>query len=69
MIGLLDKGMIDKLNPKQRILAMEDIGQTQLLNTDEVAERIVRSLYLPKVIGVQNSREGELVVRRDGFQK
>ncbi|MDD4746599.1 MAG: SDR family NAD(P)-dependent oxidoreductase [Salinivirgaceae bacterium] len=69
MIGLLDKGMIDKLNPKQRILAMEDIGQSKLLNTNEVAERIVRSLYLPKVIGVEHSREGELVVRRDGFSK
>ena len=67
MIGLLDKGMIEKLNPKQRIFAMENIGQKELLKTSEVADKIVRSLYIPKVLKVEHSREGELVVRRDGF--
>ncbi len=67
MIGLLDKGMVDKLTPKQQAAAMDSIGQKTLLNTSEVAERIVRSLYLPKVVGVKHSREGELIVRRDGF--
>ncbi len=67
MIGLLDKGMVEKLNPKQQIQAMESIGQKELLDTPTVAERIVRSLYVPKVIGVKHAREGELVVRRDGF--
>lgn len=67
MIGLLDKGMVDKLNTKQQVTAMNSIGQKSLLNTAEVADRIVRSLYLPKVIGVKHSREGELIVRRDGF--
>ena len=67
MIGLLDKGMVDKLNKKQQVAAMNSIGQKSLLNTADVADRIVRSLYLPKVIGVKHSREGELIVRRDGF--
>lgn len=69
MIGLLDKGMVDKLSSKQQIAAMESIGQPELLNTAEVADKIVRSLYLPKVIGVKHSREGELIVRRHGFTR
>jgi len=66
-IGLLDKGMVEKLSPPQQITAMNGIGQKQLLNTEKVAQRIVKSLYLPKVINVTHTREGELIVRRDGF--
>ena len=67
MLGLLDKGMVEKLNPKQQIAAMESINQKELIHTNDVAERIVKSLYLPKVLGVHNSREAELIVRRDGY--
>lgn len=67
MLGLLDKGMVDKLTPKQQITAMNSINQKQLIDTHNVAERIVKSLYLPKVLEVTNSREGELIVRRDGY--
>lgn len=68
MIGLLDKGMVDKLNGKQRAAAMESIGQPGPMDTAETADRIARSLYLPKVIGTRDSREGELLVRRDGYR-
>ncbi len=66
-IGLLDKGMVEKLSPKQQIAAMSSVGQKSLLDTNMVAERIVKSLYLPKILNVKHDREGELIVRRDGF--
>ena len=68
MLGLLNKGMVEKLNRKQQITAMAEIGQKELINTAEAALRIVKSLYLPKVIGVHSSREGDMIVRRDGYK-
>ena len=67
MLGLLNSGMVDKLNPKQQLAAMMSINQPRLLPAAEVADRIVRSLYRPKVINVQHSWEGDLIVRRDGY--
>ncbi len=67
MLGLLNIGMVDKLNPKQQLAAMMSINQPRLLPAEEVADRVVRSLYRPKVANVQHSWEGDLIVRRDGY--
>ncbi|ALO16867.1 3-oxoacyl-[acyl-carrier-protein] synthase 3 [Salinivirga cyanobacteriivorans] len=67
MLGLLNSGMVDKLNPKQQLAAMMSINQPRLLPAGEVADRVVRSLYRPKVANVQHSWEGDLIVRRDGY--
>lgn len=68
MLGLLDSGMVDKLNPKQKLAAMMSINQSELLPAADVASRIVHSLYRPKVLNVQHSWEGDLIVRRDGYK-
>jgi 3-oxoacyl-[acyl-carrier-protein] synthase III/short-subunit dehydrogenase len=68
MLGLLSAGMVEKLNPKQQLAAMMSINQQRLLPAQEVADRIVRSLYRPKVANVHHSWEGDLIVRRDGYK-
>ncbi|PLX22896.1 MAG: hypothetical protein C0599_05275 [Salinivirgaceae bacterium] len=68
MLGLLSAGMVEKLNPKQQLAAMMSINQQRLLPAAEVADRIVRSLYRPKVANVHHSWEGDLIVRRDGYK-
>jgi 3-oxoacyl-[acyl-carrier-protein] synthase III/short-subunit dehydrogenase len=68
MLGLLSSGMVDKLNPKQQLAAMMSINQQRLLPAEEVADRIVRSLYRPKVTNVNHSWDGDLIVRRDGYK-
>lgn len=68
MLGLLDSGMVDKLNPKQRLAAMMNINQPELLPAGDVARRIVHSLYRAKVLNVKHSWEGDLIVRRDGYK-
>ncbi|MDX2442291.1 MAG: SDR family NAD(P)-dependent oxidoreductase [Bacteroidales bacterium] len=67
MIGLFNGGMTDKLNPKQIDSVMTSVNQEKIDNANSVAERIVRSLYIPKVINTTDSDEGVLVVRKDGF--
>lgn len=67
MLGLLNTGMVEKLDEKQKINALMSINQPKLLPAKDVAERIVRSLYRPKVLDVQHQWEGDLIVRRDGY--
>lgn len=67
MIGLFNGGMTDKLNPKQIDAVMTSINQEQIENAEAIAEKIVRSLYIPKVINTTDIDEGVLVVRKDGF--
>ncbi|MGD2087984.1 MAG: SDR family NAD(P)-dependent oxidoreductase [Candidatus Aminicenantes bacterium] len=68
MPGLLDKGMTDILDGKAKSAALYAINQPALLKTEQVAERIVRSLYIPKVLKVDDRYEGSLLVRRDGYR-
>ena len=67
MLGILDGGMAKELDTKQQKIAMNSIGQEKLLSSIEVAERIVKSLYKPKVLNVRDSYENTLLVRRDGY--
>jgi 3-oxoacyl-[acyl-carrier-protein] synthase-3 len=68
MLGLLSSGMVDKLSAKQRLAAMMSINQPALLEARQVAQRIVHSLYRPKVPFVQHEWEGDLILRRDGYK-
>ena len=67
MIGLFNGGMTDKLNQKQIDSVMTAINQEKIDDAKTVAERIVRSLYIPKVINTRDKEEGVLIVRKDGF--
>lgn len=67
MPGITDGGMADLLDDKQKYNAMLSIGQEDIVPICEVAKRIVRSLYIPKVLKVSDKYEGALLVRRDGY--
>lgn len=68
MPGIVETGMTEQLNPKQVFMAMQQINQEKLLTSNEVAERIVKSLYLIKVNKVDDTFENILTVRRDAYQ-
>ncbi len=65
--GIIDGGMTGKLNPEQINASMMMAGQKELIPLNEIAERIVKSVYIPKVLKVRNSYEGVLLVRKDGY--
>jgi len=67
MIGLFDGGMTDKLDQKQIDAVKTSINQEKVDNASQVAERIVKSLYIPKVMDTNDTYEGVLIVRKDGF--
>lgn len=68
MPGLINSGMVNVLNDKQINAAMVGINQVALIEPDDIAQRIVKSLYLPKVTKVFDSYEQALLVRRDGYR-
>ena len=67
MPGLIDTGMTKQLSEKQIFSAMQTINQEKILSKEEVAERIVKSLFLINVIAVEDTFENILTVRRDGY--
>jgi len=67
MPGIIDGGMADKLDDKQKYSAMLSIGQEKILSVSDVAKRIVKSLMVLKIQDVQDVYESALLVRRDGY--
>jgi len=67
--GVIDGGMTNLLNEAQIQASMLEVGQQELIPLNDIAERIVRSLYIPKVAKVRNTYEGVLVVRKDGYTR
>ena len=67
MPGLVSGGMADELEAKHIADAKMSINQEHDISLQDVAERMVKSLYIPKVLQVHDSYEGALLVRRDGF--
>lgn len=65
--GIIDAGMMAKLNDAQKTASMMAIGQKALIKLDDIANRMVQALYLPKVSGVRNTYEGVLRVIRDAY--
>jgi len=68
MPGIVQTGMTEQLNSKQVFMAMQQINQEELLFADQVAERIVKSLYLININKVDDSFENIATIRRDGYQ-
>lgn len=68
MPGLIDTGMTSKLDTRQIFAVLSELNQPALLTPEKVAERIVRLLHLPKVLYLQESYEGLLLVRKDGYK-
>jgi 3-oxoacyl-[acyl-carrier-protein] synthase III/NAD(P)-dependent dehydrogenase (short-subunit alcohol dehydrogenase family) len=67
--GVIDGGMTEVLNAEQINASMQAVGQEKLIPLKEIAGRMVKSLYIPKVAGVRSHYEGVLVVRKDGYTK
>lgn len=67
--GVIDGGMTSKLNAAQIAMSMQSIGQKALIPMDAIADRVFKSMFLPKVQGVEAKYESALMVRRDGYQK
>ncbi|HOY38623.1 MAG: SDR family NAD(P)-dependent oxidoreductase [Bacteroidales bacterium] len=69
MPGIIDGGMGNLLNREQKAAGMMQIEQNEPLETGRIAERMVKSLYLPKVTNTRDSFENNLLVRKDGYFK
>ena len=67
MPGVVNTGMTEQLSEKQQFAAMQMINQEQILEKQELADRIVKSLCLIKVKMVDDTFENILTVRRDGY--
>ncbi len=67
--GIIDGGMTEVLNSTQINASMLAVGQEKLIPLKEIANRMVRSLYIPKVTKVRSHYNGVLVVRKDGYSK
>jgi 3-oxoacyl-[acyl-carrier-protein] synthase III/NAD(P)-dependent dehydrogenase (short-subunit alcohol dehydrogenase family) len=67
MAGILDAGSSKLIPDKDAFRFMIENGQELPISTRETAYRIVSSLYIPKVLNVQNTYEGPMLVRRDGY--
>jgi 3-oxoacyl-[acyl-carrier-protein] synthase III/NAD(P)-dependent dehydrogenase (short-subunit alcohol dehydrogenase family) len=67
MPGMVDGGMAKYLDEKQKQATMMAIGQKEATSLPVIAQRIVNSLYIPKVSGTNSTYEDVLTVRRDGY--
>ncbi|MBI9068050.1 MAG: SDR family NAD(P)-dependent oxidoreductase [Salinivirgaceae bacterium] len=67
--GIIDGGMTAVLNQAQINASMMAVGQDQLIPLNDIASRMVKSLYIPKVAKVRSHYDGVLVVRKDGYKK
>jgi 3-oxoacyl-[acyl-carrier-protein] synthase III/NAD(P)-dependent dehydrogenase (short-subunit alcohol dehydrogenase family) len=67
MPAILNEGMSRNIPTKTAFHFMMKNGQEKPISVNATAERIVSSLYIPKVLGTQNAYEGPMLVRRDGY--
>ncbi|MEA1873781.1 MAG: SDR family NAD(P)-dependent oxidoreductase [Bacteroidota bacterium] len=67
MPAMLDDGISRNIPTKIAFHFMMKNGQEKPVSTQATAERIVSSLYIPKVLGTHNTYEGPMLVRRDGY--
>ncbi|MDY0160207.1 MAG: SDR family NAD(P)-dependent oxidoreductase [Bacteroidales bacterium] len=67
MPGIIDGGMANYLSNEQIIAGLQQIDQRNRVLPEEMAERMVQSLYLPKVKLVRNSYNGKLQICKDGY--
>lgn len=67
--GVIDGGMTEVLNQAQIQASMSEVGQDKLIPLNDIAERVVKSLYIPKVAHVRTQYNGVLTVRKDGYTK
>lgn len=67
--GLVNDGMISKLESSQIKDSMMMISQEELLEVNNIAERMLKSVYRIKIADVRISYESKLKVIKDGYLK
>jgi hypothetical protein len=67
MPGVVAGGMTNELSEKQIFKAMQSINQSQIIEIENLTEKIIKSLYLLKVTELSESFENMLTVRRYGY--
>lgn len=67
MPGIIEGGMASNLSEDQKIAGLMQIEQRNIVMPEDMAERMVQSLYLPKVKLVRNIYEGKLHVCKDSY--
>ncbi|UCH92146.1 MAG: SDR family NAD(P)-dependent oxidoreductase [Candidatus Aminicenantes bacterium] len=67
MPGIIEPGMANIRDESEIKAAMISINQQKIIDPREIAERIVKSLYLSKIKNVRDCYENMLLVRKDGY--
>ncbi len=67
MPGIIGAGMGDLLNEAQKKAAMNQIGQHDLIDVNDIALRMTKAVYLPRVMCTRSSIENHLRVIKDGY--
>ncbi len=64
--GFADNGLSNGFDEKEKFRFMMKTGQDEYLKPDKIAQNIVKSLYLPKILNTVSSYENAMIVRRMG---
>lgn len=67
--GVIDGGMTSALNQAQIQGSMMAVGQKKIIPLKDIATRMVKSLYIPKVAKVRTEYHGVLTVCKDSYTK
>ncbi len=65
--GIIDSGMMGKLEKQQIAASMNMIRQKELIHVKHIADRILKSVYRIKIAKVRMSYESNLKVIKDGY--
>lgn len=70
--GFSDNGISNSFDSKQKFKFMQISGQNEFLTTTFIAENIVKSLYIPKILNTANPApsqyENAMIIRRLGYK-
>ncbi|MCK9320897.1 MAG: SDR family NAD(P)-dependent oxidoreductase [Bacteroidales bacterium] len=67
--GLVNEGMISKLEEAQVNASMIMVSQEKLIDANDIAARMLKSVYRMKIADVRISYESKLKVIKDGYLK
>ncbi len=67
--GLINDGMIAKLDSKQVLASIMSVGQAELVECDDIALRMLKSVCRLKIADIRMSYESKLKVIKDGYLK
>lgn len=66
--GVIDAGMVNKLNQQQRKMSLMTIRQNELIPVKDIALRMLTATFRLKIPNVRTAYEGNLKVIKDSFK-